>query len=83
MSTKNPTVREFVKLLKEAGACDKGVASFTRKRGSVKQRLKKMCEVANKPNQHDEDGYLRWLYYRPHLGAFVYRNTAGLWRTYD
>lgn len=87
MSTSKITVKEFIKRIKASGACGRGVASFMRKSGSVKQRLKKMCEVANRSRGLgvlDEHGYLYWLYYRPHLGKLVYRNDySGLWRTHD
>lgn len=63
MRTKQISVDQFLKAVRDAGACKEGIASFNRKGGSVKQRLRKMCEVANRRGRagHPEDGYLRWL----------------------
>lgn len=63
MRTKQISVDQFLEVVRDAGACKEGIASFNRKGGSVKQRLRKMCEVANRRDRagHLEDGYLRWL----------------------
>lgn len=63
MRTKQISVKEFLKAVKDACACEEGLESFNRKSGSVKQRLRKMCEVANRSNGlgREESGYLVWL----------------------
>jgi hypothetical protein len=60
MRTKPITVKSFVELVEKAGACKEGLASFKRKKGTVRQRIAKMCGVANSGNAA-ESTHLRWL----------------------
>lgn len=69
MQIKQISVKSFLKAVKDAGACEDGLKSFNRKSGSVKQRLRKMCEVANRSAHNSEAWYLVWLTGGPEGGV--------------
>ena len=74
-TNKKVTVAEFYARAYDAGACDAGLKSFQDKKGTVKQRIRKMCEIASRPIRDDAAGnssanhyiYVRWLLDKQHL----------------
>lgn len=61
---KDPTVKEFLKILRRNNACKDGIKRFMRGRGTVRQKLQRMCRMAN-GNTND------WLDYTEDLHWYV------------
>lgn len=77
------TVREFVLRAQALKACQDGLDLFLNKRGTVTQRIKKMCEVANRPGINPHWNAMEWFARRQfdfydrgiRLGFTVYTET--------
>jgi len=48
MRTKKMNVSEFIQRAAALKACESGLRLFTGKKGNVIQRIRKMCEIANR-----------------------------------
>ena len=48
MRIKKLTVKKFIERAIQLDACDEGLALFKNKKGTVIQRIRKMCEIANR-----------------------------------
>ena len=96
MRTKKMNVNEFIQRAIALGACETGLRLFTGKKGNVIQRIRKMCEIANRrwdilnygESNANHRSALQWFYNHQHdfydrgisLGLALWREEDGYGR---